>query len=107
MFAMDSVPAALSVSRREFIVYSSNVFAILGLRSLYIVLAKTLVELAYLHYGLAAVLAFAGLKMLFASWVEIPPLMSVGIIVGIVGVAVWASLRAQTPYAQSKLREDG
>jgi len=60
MFAIDSVPAAFSVTRDEFLIYSSNVFAILGLRSLYIVLAHTIAELKYLHYGLAGVLAFAG-----------------------------------------------
>jgi tellurite resistance protein TerC len=78
-------------------------FTLLGLRSLYMALAT----LAYLHYGVAAVLACAGLKMLLSRWVEIPPLLSVGAIVMLVGAAVWASLRAQIPYTQSKLREDG
>ncbi|MGC1275275.1 MAG: TerC/Alx family metal homeostasis membrane protein [Planctomycetaceae bacterium] len=96
LFAIDSVPAAFSVTRNEFLIYSSNVFAILGLRSLYIVLAHTIAELKYLHYGLAAVLAFAGAKMLLGKAdVEIPPLASVAVIVGTIGAAVAVSLRAR------------
>ncbi len=92
MFAVDSIPAAFSVTRSTFIVYSSNVFAILGLRALYIVLSKTIAELEYLHYGLAGVLAFAAVKMIIEPWFDIPPLVSVGIIVVIIGAAVWISL---------------
>lgn len=93
VFAIDSVPAALSFTRREFIVYSSNAFAILGLRSLYIVLAHTIAELKYLGYGLAGVLAFAGLKMVLPEdWLHIPPLVSVGVIVTLIATAVGASL---------------
>jgi tellurite resistance protein TerC len=95
MFAIDSVPAAFSVSTEKFIVYSSNAFAILGLRSLYIVLAKSISELEYLHYGLAAVLAFAGLKLILAEWRHIPAALSIGIIVLCIGGSVWASLRAR------------
>ncbi|MFL5351023.1 TerC/Alx family metal homeostasis membrane protein [Archangium sp.] len=94
-FAIDSVPAALSVSHNLFVVYTSNVFAILGLRALYIALAKTVHELRYLHWGLAAVLAFAGLKMIGSEWIQLPPLVSVGIIVVCIGLSVWASLRAR------------
>lgn len=100
-FAVDSVPAALSVSRDPFIVYSSNVFAILGLRALYIALSKSIAELRYLHYGLAAVLAFAGLKMLVPErWVHISPLASVAIIIVCIGTAVWASLRARRKHGR-------
>lgn len=95
MFAIDSVPAAFSVTRDPFLVYSSNAFAILGLRALYIVLAKTIAHLRYLHYGLAAVLAFAGLKMILEEWVHIPALASIAIIFACIGLAVWASLRAE------------
>lgn len=94
-FAIDSVPAALAVSQNLFVVYTSNVFAILGLRALYIALAKTVHELRYLHWGLAAVLAFAGLKMLLSDWVHVPPLLSVGIILVCIGLSVWWSLRAR------------
>jgi tellurite resistance protein TerC len=96
-FAVDSVPAALSVSHEPFIVYTSNVFAILGLRALYIALAHIISELRYLHYGLAAVLAFAGLKMIVPdTWVHVSPLASVAIIAVCIGVSVAASLRART-----------
>ncbi|MFL5348648.1 MAG: TerC/Alx family metal homeostasis membrane protein [Hyalangium sp.] len=96
-FAVDSVPAALAVSQQPFIVYSSNVFAILGLRALYIVLAHVISELRYLHYGLAAVLAFAGLKMILPDdRVHVPPLASVAVIIVCIGLAVGASLRART-----------
>lgn len=93
LFAIDSVPAAFSVSNDPFIVYSSNVFAILGLRALYIALAHAIAELRYLHYGLAGVLGFAGLKLIIDTWVHIPPLVSVAVIVSIIAIAVWASLR--------------
>jgi tellurite resistance protein TerC len=100
-FAIDSVPAALSVSRNVFVVYSSNVFAILGLRALYIALAKTVHELRYLHWGLAAVLAFAGFKMIASDWVHVSPLLSVAIIVVCIGLSVWWSLRARRRAARS------
>ncbi|MGH8194533.1 MAG: TerC/Alx family metal homeostasis membrane protein [Woeseiaceae bacterium] len=93
LFAIDSVPAALSVTRREFLVYSSNAFAILGLRSLYVVLVASLEKISYLQYGLAAVLAFAGFKLVSHGWIHVPPLLSVGIIVGILATTVVISLR--------------
>jgi tellurite resistance protein TerC len=95
MFAIDSVPAAFSVTTDRFIVYSSNVFAILGLRSIYIAIAAALTHLRYLHYGLAAVLTFAAAKMLTHRWVEIPPLASVAIIVACIGISIWTSIRAE------------
>ena len=101
LFAIDSVPAAFSVTRNEFIIYSSNVFAILGLRSLYIVLAATIGNLRYLHYGLAGVLAFAGIKMILPERLEIPPLASVAIIVVIIGGSVLASLWGRKRAADS------
>ena len=97
IFAIDSVPAAFAVSEDTFILYTSNVFAILGLRALYVALASVLVGLHYLRFGLAAVLGFAGVKMLLAAWVTIPPLLSVGIIAGCIAVAVIASLRRNHP----------
>lgn len=101
-FAVDSVPAALSVSLDPFIVYTSNVFAILGLRALYIALSRSIAALRYLHYGLAAVLTFAGLKMIIPeSWVHIPPLASVLVIVVCIGISVWASLRASRREAHA------
>jgi tellurite resistance protein TerC len=100
-FAIDSVPAALSVSHNLFVVYTSNVFAILGLRALYIALAKTVHELRYLHWGLAAVLGFAGLKMITSDWVHVPPLLSVAIIVVCIGTSVMVSLHARKKLRRS------
>ncbi len=94
LFAVDSVPAAFAVTQDTFIIYSSNAFAILGLRALYLLLAGTVGKLRYLHYGLAGVLAFAGLKMVLEPWIHVPPLLSVGIILGLIIPAVWASQRA-------------
>jgi TerC family integral membrane protein len=94
VFAVDSVPAAFAVTDAPFIVYSSNVLAILGLRSLYVVLAGALAELRYLHYGLAVVLAIAGLKMILARWIHVPPLAAVAVILLVIGSVVVASVLA-------------
>lgn len=87
-FAVDSVPAALAISQNTFVVYSSNTLALLGLRSLYVVLDDVIGKLKHLHYGLAAVLGFAAAKLLLSEWVAIPPLASVGIIASCIGVSV-------------------
>jgi tellurite resistance protein TerC len=94
VFAIDSVPAAFAVTNDTFIMYSSNLLAILGLRALYVVLAGALADLRYLHYGLAAVLGFAGGKLLLANWIKIPPLQSVAVIAVCITVSVVLSLRA-------------
>jgi tellurite resistance protein TerC len=94
VFAIDSVPAAFAVTKEPFIIYSSNLLAILGLRALYLVLAGMLAELRYLKYGLAAVLAFAGGKLVLARWGTLRPLVSVGIIALCILTSVLASLRA-------------
>ena len=108
LFAIDSVPAAFSVTRDQFIIYSSNVFAILGLRSLYVVLAHTIAELKFLHYGLAAVLAFAGGKMIAAYYgYHISPLISVGVIIALIGAAVVASLVTSPPRNSSSPQPPG
>ena len=104
VFAIDSVAAALAVTRQEFVLYSANIFAILGLRSLYLLLENLVVELKYLHYGLAVVLAFAALKLLLKDVLSVPPLASVGIIVVFIGIAVWASLRARTEDEAQRTR---
>jgi tellurite resistance protein TerC len=95
MFAIDSVPAALSVTRERFLVYSSNAFAILGLRALFVVLARTIAQMKYLHYGLAFVLALAGAKMIASDFFHVPPLLSVGLIVLAIGSSVYFSVRAR------------
>lgn len=94
VFAVDSVPAILAISREEFIVFSSNAFAILGLRALYFALAGMKDRFRYLDEGLAVILAFVGLKMLFLEVYHVPTAISVAIIAVILGVAIWASLRA-------------
>jgi tellurite resistance protein TerC len=94
VFALDSIPAAFAVSDETFIVYSSNVFAVLGLRALYVVLVGALSKLRYLKYGLAAVIAFAGGKMLAAPWITLTPLASVLVIATVIGAAVAASVVA-------------
>jgi tellurite resistance protein TerC len=86
LFATDSIPAVLSVTHNPFVAYTSNVAAILGLRSLYFALASMLDRFRYLHYGLGAILAFAALKMLAARWVEVPATISLVIIGGILAV---------------------
>jgi tellurite resistance protein TerC len=92
VFAIDSIPAVLSITRHPFIAYTSNIMAVMGLRSLYFVLAHLLKRLRYLHYGLAAVLAFAAIKMLAAKWWEVGPLVSLGVIIAILGVTILLSL---------------
>jgi tellurite resistance protein TerC len=91
IFAVDSIPAVIAVSRDPFIVYTSNIAAILGLRSLYFALAGLLDRLHYLHYGLGALLAFVGLKILTAHWIDIPITISLAIIGGILAICAIAS----------------
>lgn len=104
VFALDSIPAAFAVSDEPFVVYSSNVFAVLGLRALYVVLLDALTELRYLKYGLSAVLAFAGAKMLAAPWIHVSPVASVGVIAVMIGAAagasVWAARRERRRRAR-------
>jgi tellurite resistance protein TerC len=92
VFAIDSIPAVLSITRQPFIAYTSNIMAVMGLRSLYFVLAHLLNRLRFLHYGLAAVLAFAGAKMLAAKWLEIDPLTSLAVVLTMIGITVALSL---------------
>jgi len=80
MFAVDSIPAILAISRDPFIVYSSNVFAILGLRALFFALAGIMQLFEYLHYGLAAILIFVGLKMLLSEWIHLPVWIALSVI---------------------------
>jgi tellurite resistance protein TerC len=88
VFALDSIPAVLSITRHSFLAYTSNIMAVMGLRSLYFLLAHLLIKLRFLHYGLAAVLAFAALKMLSAPWLDIGPLISLAVIVAMLGSTV-------------------
>jgi tellurite resistance protein TerC len=100
VFALDSIPAVLSITRHPFLAYTSNIMAVMGLRSLYFLLAHLLAKLRYLHYGLAAVLAFAALKMLSTHWLEIGPILSLSAIVIILGFTITLSLlRKENPVA--------
>lgn len=101
VFAIDSVPAALSVSRDRFVVYASNAFAILGLRSLYLAMHGYLEGLRYLHFGLAAVLAFAGVKLMLGEHLALHPLISVAIIAVCIGVSAVASVWAARSSARA------
>ncbi|MEO8554077.1 MAG: TerC/Alx family metal homeostasis membrane protein [Kofleriaceae bacterium] len=92
LFALDSIPAAFAVTEDRFVLYSSNVFAILGLRALYVVLEHGLEKLRYLKIGLVIVLGFAGVKLIVATWIHVPPLISVGVIAGVMAAVVIASL---------------
>jgi tellurite resistance protein TerC len=93
VFAVDSIPAILAVSREQFIVFSSNAFAILGLRALYFLLADLRDRFAYLQQGLAVILAFVGVKMIIAEWYHIPTAASLGVIALVLTVAIWLSIK--------------
>lgn len=94
VFAVDSIPAIFAVTRDPFIVYTSNIFAILGLRALFFLLAGAMSKMRYLKTGLALVLVFVGGKMLVADWYKVPITVSLLVIVGLLGGAVLASLLA-------------
>ncbi|MGH9598330.1 MAG: TerC/Alx family metal homeostasis membrane protein [Terracidiphilus sp.] len=99
LFATDSIPAVLAVSRDPFVVYTSNIAAVIGLRALYVVLASLLERFRYLQYGLGALLAFVAFKMLAARWVAIPIALSLAIIGGILALCAVASSLAARPAA--------
>ena len=94
IFAVDSIPAIFAITDDTFIVFTSNAFAILGLRALYFLLAGAMDKLRYLKLGLAGVLGFVGVKMLLSGTFKIPILVSLSVIVATLAVATWASLRA-------------
>ena len=97
VFALDSVPAVLAITREPFLVYTSNVFAMLGLRSLYFVLAGAVERLPYLRVGLAAILIFFGARLLLSNIVEFPNHVSLAVIAGALGLSVLASIKWPGP----------
>lgn len=97
LFAVDSVPAVLAVSKEPFIVFASNAFAILGLRAMYFLLANARERFTYLSHALGAILVFVGIKMTISHWIHIDTFVSLGLIVVILVVAVIASRRATPP----------
>jgi tellurite resistance protein TerC len=105
LFAVDSIPAVLAISRDPFVVYTSNIAAILGLRSLYFALAAWLDRLRYLHYGLGAMLAFVAFKMLASRWLEVPITISLaimGAILAICAIVSWIASQRQ----EAQMRKD-
>ena len=92
LFATDSIPAVLAITLKPFIVYTSNVFAVLGLRSLFFVLAGMMEVFHYLHYGLSIVLIFIGSKMLISDYYRIPTGMALAAVGGVLALSVLASL---------------
>jgi len=92
LFATDSIPAVLGITVKPLIVYTSNVFAVLGLRSMYFVLAGMMELFHYLHYGLALVLIFIGAKMLASNYYQIPTGVALGVVAGVLFASVLASL---------------
>jgi tellurite resistance protein TerC len=105
LFAVDSIPAVLAISKDPFVVYTSNIAAILGLRSLYFAMAGLLERLRYLHYGLGALLAFVAFKMLAAHWLDIPITWSLAIVGMILGICAVASMLA--PGRREEHRDAG
>ena len=95
IFAVDSVPAVLAISHEQFIVFSSNAFAILGLRALYFLLADMHARFTYLQQGLAVILAFVGVKMIIAEWYHIPTWLSLLVIALILTASIGFSLKSE------------
>ena len=92
IFAIDSIPAIFGITRDPFIVFTSNIFAVMGLRSLFFLLASVVTKFHLLKYGLAVILTFVGAKMLLEHWVHIPIMLSLGIVVGVLAASIVASL---------------
>ena len=105
LFATDSIPAVLSVTHNPFVAYTSNVAAILGLRSIYFGLASMLERFKYLHYGLGALLAFAARKMLAARWIDVPVTLSLAVIGAILAVCAAVSWNARVKEQRAENRE--
>jgi TerC family integral membrane protein len=106
MFAVDSVPAVLAVSHEQFIVFSSNAFAILGLRALYFLIADMHDRFKYLQEGLAIILAFVGVKMLIHHWYYIPTWLSLTVIAIVLIASIGFSLKAERNEADAKMAHD-
>ncbi len=92
IFAIDSIPAIFGITRDPFLVFTSNIFAVLGLRSLYFLLASVVTKFWMLKYGLAVILTFVGTKMLIESWIHIPILLSLGVVLGLLAASIAGSL---------------
>ena len=102
VFALDSIPAIFAVTNEAFIVYTSNVFAILGLRALYFLLASMIDQFRYLKYGLAAVLTFVGVKMVLADIYHIPIGISLAVVAGLLTISIAASMLVTEPVVEAQ-----
>ena len=102
-FAVDSIPAIFAITRDPFVIYTSNIFAILGLRALYFLLAAAMREFHYLKFGLGAVLTFVGLKMLGSSYYDVPILASLIMVAAMLG----GSIAASALWPPTEARRDG
>ena len=102
VFAIDSIPAIFAVTRDPFLVYSSNIFAILGLRALFFVLAGMMDKFVYLKPGVALILVFVGLKMALSHWLHLPTAASLAVVVIMLGGAVGLSLRRSAREARAR-----
>lgn len=104
IFALDSIPAIFGVTLDPFIVFTSNIFAILGLRSLFFAVARMMDRFAYLEVGLSAVLIFIGAKMLASGWIHVPALVSLAVVIVLLGgsmaYSIWRS-RREIPEAEA------
>ena len=101
IFALDSIPAALAISTDTFIVYTSNIFAIMGLRSLYFTIKESMKSLRFLNYGLGIILAFVAFKLLTEKFIEIPVLASLLVIITVLAITVILSLKFKEPATQA------
>ncbi len=97
LFAVDSIPAIFSITKDPFIVFTSNIFAILGLRNLYFFLSNMMDKFGYIKYALVAVLLFVGIKMMVVHYIKIPALLSLGVILGSLLLGVLVSVLKSTP----------
>ena len=93
IFAVDSVPAILAVSNEPFLVFASNAFAIMGLRAMYFLLANAKEKFHFLSHALGVILIYVGIKMTISHWFHIDTLVSLAVIIGLLGLAIWASLK--------------
>ena len=92
VFAVDSIPAIIGITQDPYLIYTSNIFAILGLRSLYFALAKIVQYFHFIHYGLSIILTFIGFKMLLSGYISIPILVSLSVILGTIAISIILSL---------------
>jgi tellurite resistance protein TerC len=92
IFAIDSIPAIFGITRDPFLVFTSNIFAVMGLRSLFFLLATVVQKFHLLKYGLAVILTFVGAKMLLEHWIHVPIMLSLGVVLGVLALSIVASL---------------